>query len=212
MKRAVLLGAIALLVLAFKMLPWWAGVALVVGLGLAAKYLLVGVFKNFAMRMLTAKSVVLAGAGIQLHHVEAALAPKFDETFEEDDDERLEREALQYRYLDVSVDVPNASESCVLRESDEDEEDEEKVPACGFSHWEPGELMVVRADATPGFSEEEDSVGELFGVEIREGDAWVSFDGKVVGSQRLRLHVGFQPGTKQFRFRYYAEILKQLPA
>ena len=197
MKKLVVLAVVAALAAAFTFLPWWAGVALVVGLGLAAKLLIGTVFRRFFVGMFEAKSAVLRGASARLHAVSVAPEPKrdFDDDFVDEDVQEIDDAPRDYRYIDVTIEVP---------ERDAESGD------CGMMLWEPEELMVVPSDAKPGRDfEDEHDFADVHSVEMMEGGDWVMLEGeKVFGTQRVRLHVGVTPGVDEFRLRYYFEVLR----
>jgi hypothetical protein len=201
MKKLVALAIVAAVVAVFKLLPWWAGVGLVVVLGISAKLLIGTVFKRFFLGMFETKSAALRGASARLHAITEAPEPKpdFDDDFDDEDDEDpIERTPRLWRYIDVSIDVPE-------RSADSDQ--------CGMTMWEPGELMIVEPSAKAGKATDlegfDDDLGEVHSVDVMQGGSWVALDGdKVLGSQRLRLHVGVRPGVDEFKLRYYFEILK----
>ena len=86
-----------------------------------------------------------------------------------------------------------------------------------FSHWEPGELVLVSPSARPGAEHlldddaDDDEVGENEELRIWDVQEWQEDEeGKYAGAQRLRLLVGLQPEVREFRLRYYFEILGEV--
>lgn len=222
MKKLIALGVVAAVIAAFKFLPWWAGVGLVVGLVLGAKWLVKTLFGRFFMGLFEMKSQVLRGASARVHGISEAPEPKRDlddlDAEDLDDADELEATPRAWRYVDVTIEVPGSPdggapiEPAILSD-DEVEEDEEGADECGMHYWEPEELMIVRPDAKPGkaglLDDDDDEIGEVDSADIWQDGAWVPLEGqKVRGTQRVRLHVGVEPGCDAFKLRYYFEILK----
>jgi hypothetical protein len=87
------------------------------------------------------------------------------------------------------------------------------VGARGVERWRPEDLALVAPGAHPGRPEEDDEVGWLIGVQVRRNGVLEPADGRpLYGPQRLRLHVAFRPGARQFHFRYYLELLQRVSA
>ena len=204
MKKLIALGVLAAVVAALKVVPWWAGVGLVVALGASAKFLIGRVFRNAALGLFETKSAVLRGASARLHAITEAPEPKpdFGDDFDfegDDDGDALEALPRVWRYVDVTVEVP--------------EHDGSSDCAMAMTMWEPDELMIVDPSARSGKAKDlegfDDEVGDVHQVHVMQGGNWVPLEGdKVVGSQRLRLHVGVKPGVDGFKLRYYFEVLR----
>jgi len=83
-------------------------------------------------------------------------------------------------------------------------------PAKGsFTHWEPGELRLVRPEATAKDIEkdtDDDNLCVVHNLEVFQDGKFQRDDGlKFAGPIRLRLHVGLKPEIKRAKFRYYFE-------
>lgn len=202
MKKLIALGFVAAIIAAFKFLPLWAGVGTTVALGLLTKLLNAVVFNRFTVGIFEAKSAALRGARARLHGITAAPGPKreFDDEF---DDEELnagvgiEPTPRVWRYIDVTIEVPVPDKNA-----------QDRV----MTMWEPGELTIVEPEAKSGKAIDlegfDADLGVLHSVDAMQGGSWVPLEGdRVLGSQRLRLHVGVRPGADQFKLRYYFEIL-----
>ena len=213
MKKLIALGFVAALVAAFKLLPWWAGVGLLVGLGLGAKFLAGRLFERFAMGMFKAKSSALAGASATLHGIQLAQAPKVESYDDDEDweDDEVEMAPRVYRYLDVTI-TPKGSEGLGTRISEDSDEDIEEIQnsCAGFTMWDPDELILVKPDAQEGLDEDsEEEIGSIVDVALYEDGNWIPYEGnKLFGSHRVRLHVAVDEGHDQFKLKYYFEILK----
>ena len=88
----------------------------------------------------------------------------------------------------------------------------QEVTGEGFRHWEPGDLAIVSPASKPaktfGPDDEEEAIGEVFDVSIwhPERQEFCEDDMcKYHGPQRLRMHVGVEPGHDRLSFRYYFE-------
>jgi hypothetical protein len=204
----LLLVLVVLLIVAFKLLPWYVLVGLVVVLALSAKFL--GrwlVFQLFLMPF-KAKGSVLRGATATVHSVEPAPPPP--------------REMLGY-----DPDVPE-------EEGEEAVEEEEEPPrpalprewywltvtiapqpkVGGFQHWEPGELRLILPETRP-MSDDEDDTCEVHDIEIEEEGVFRNDEGyKIHGTHKLRMRLAVRPGTPRLRFMYYFETFGnvELPA
>lgn len=193
----LLAAQVALTVALYQAIGWWALVA-VAALNVVAGPLLVKrALKALFMMPFKAKGAVLRGASAVVHSVEPAAAPVREEGDEDDEDDEEEPEgARDYFYVDVTV-APRPAEG-------------------PFSHWEPGELVLVRPGAKAIPDDEDDGeVGSVGEVLVWDGESFAEDDpGKYQGEQRLRLHVAVVPGTRRAQFRYYFEIFGdvELPA
>jgi hypothetical protein len=195
MKRLVVLLVLAGLGLAFKLLPWWGSLALVAGLVVAGKLLGGRLLERVALSLFKAKGAALAGARARVHAILPAPPHKSaDEPASEARDEGLEAEPLNWRWIDLTIEVAEAAG--------------EKTP---FSLWDPRELMLVSPATKPGRALVRDTstLGEIHGVELWQDGAWVALDGKLAGTQRVRLHASAPRGVDRFKLRYYFELLEK---
>jgi len=210
-KLFIAFGVVAAAGAAFKFLPWWAGVGVGIALGLAAKLLLGTLFKRRFIGMFEMKSAVLRGAAATLHSITPASEPKpdFEDEFADFDVdsgvEPLAATVLSWRYIDVTIDL-----------ADRPSEGSSDSMTGSMTMWEPSELLLVeptaRSGKAPNIDRFGDELGEIQSVDIMQGGNWVPLEGdRVIGSQRLRLHVGVPPTSDAFKLRYYFEVLKNAP-
>jgi hypothetical protein len=144
---------------------------------------------------------VLKDATAEIHGVTRAEAPPVDEPdpeIEEDLSEEekeeyrrsLDREPHDYWHVDVTI-TPS--------------------PSVGkFTHWEPGELMIVAEDKVVSLDgdneDDETGIGYVNDLDVWLENKWTKDEGfKFQGPMRLRLRVGMRPGTRSFKFQYYFE-------
>lgn len=187
MKRLIVIAVIACLAAAVRYLPWWASTGLIVATPMLAWMLFKRAVKQFFLGAFTAKSAVLAGATAQIRSIRPA-SPFKPEDEDEDPFDGLE-EPHHWVSIDLDVTVPETT-------------------ASPMSFWDPAELALVAEGADPEDFESDESVGEVYGAEVMENGAWINVDGKIAGSQRLRLHAAARDGIDRFRLRYYFELLK----
>jgi hypothetical protein len=192
MKRLILLGVVAAGIAVVKLLPWWAGLAVLIGLVLAAKLFAGRLLKRFFMGLFKAKGAALAGADATLHGITAAQPPKPDPDDEGGGGE-LEQGPLRWVHIDLTVHVPDDNTG--------------KTP---FRLWDPHELCLVPVDTKPGPPDEDgdEDLGTIAGAEVHDNGSWVTAEGKLEGSHRIRLHAGVKPGVQHFKLRYYFEIIE----
>ncbi len=188
--RLIPILLLAGVVAAFKVLPWWGSVALLVGLGLCVKLFAWRLLKGLMLGAFRAKGAALAGADATLHAITHATPPK-PGADDSQDDEMETSGTLRWVHIDLTVHVPENNSS--------------KTP---FRLWDAGELSIVPVDAKAGPPEDEDSLGTIAGVELFRDGSWVTLDEKLEGSQRIRLHAGMKPDVQYFKLRYYFEIVE----
>ena len=191
MKRLVPILLLAAVAALFKLLPWWASLAGVVGLGLCLKLFAWKLIEKLMLGAFKAKGAALAGADCTLHGITRAEPRKPDAEGGDDADEMEQHGPLRWVHIDLTVHVPQDNGS--------------KTP---FRLWDPDELQLVPVDAKPGPPPDgEGSVGTIAGVELYQDGHWVTVDEKLEGSQRIRLHAGVHAGVEFFKLRYYFEVL-----
>jgi hypothetical protein len=79
-----------------------------------------------------------------------------------------------------------------------------KPPSGRFTHWEPGELRLVRPEAKA--DDTRDDACEIQAVEIFQEGSFCKDEGwKFEGPQRLRLLFRVLPEMKKLKFKYYFE-------
>jgi len=193
MRRLVPILLLAAVVAMFKLLPWWASVAAVVGLGVCLKLFAWKLIEKLMLGAFKAKGAALAGADATLHAITRAEPFKLPADSGEDDGEELEQHGpLRWVHIDLTVHVP--------------EDNSSRTP---FRLWDPDELSLVPVDAKPGPPPDgEESVGRIAGVELYQDGNWVTLDEKLEGTQRIRLHAGVRAGVEFFKLRYYFEVLE----
>ena len=192
MRRLIPILLLAAVVAVFKLLPWWASVAVVVGLGLCLKLFAWKLIEKLMLGAFKAKGAALAGADATLHGITRTEPPKPDADGAEDREDIDPHPPLRWVHIDLTVHVPEGNSS--------------RTP---FRLWDPGELSLVPVDAKPGPPPDgEPSVGEIAGVELHQDGSWVTVDEKLEGTQRIRLHAGVHAGVEFFKLRYYFEVLE----
>lgn len=194
MLRLLLLALFIALVVAVKLLPWWAtagGLLLIAVLG-----------KLFAGRLVTsalsapfrAKGKVLAGATVEVHEIAAASPPRPERPDGDDagDDDAEATAATADRWFRIDLTV-------------------RPKPATGpFTLWEPGELELV--DARTVSDEPGDGAIAIAELELDHDGTFREDEGeKVPGSLRLRLKAGVAKDVTRLRLRYYFETLGEIP-
>lgn len=199
----VLVLAMVLAVVAFNLWGVW-GLLGVIGMGVLSLFglkLMVGVFlKKLFTAPFQMKGAVLRDAGLEVHSVTPAAPPAVPgaEAGEEEAEEAPAAEALAWYHLDVTV-TP-------------------REPRGGFTHWEPGELVLAGPEAkgSEGLDDlQEDDACQVEEVRIwRDGQWQPDEEYKYPGPQRLRLLVGAPPDQRRARLRYYFEVFGwiELPA
>jgi hypothetical protein len=190
-RRLAVLGLLAGLGAAFTLLPWWGSLALLVALAVGARFAGGRVVRHLLIGAFRAKGAVLAGARARIHSI--LPAPPYEREDEAEGAEGLEGEPRTWRWIDLTIEVPGRDPG----------------KAGPFSLWDPSELMIVSPETRSGeaLMEDTSSIGEIHGVEVWDGGAWVALDGKLCGTQRLRLHASAPRGVERFKLRYYFELI-----
>jgi len=196
----VIVALVALAVAAVRYLPWW-GIALaLVGVYLAVRFglklVVLRVLQSAFMIPFKAKGAVLRGALAEVHAVEPARPPA--EHVAEDE------VAVAVGNADAGANLPQ-----VLVPRDYYRVDVTITPrATGgpFVLWEPGELMLIPADAKAGLHDPDDG-SPVEDVRVIAGDrSGDESDGKYQGPLRVHLLFGLRPGgARVYKFRYYFE-------
>jgi hypothetical protein len=135
------------------------------------------------------KGKALAGAQVTVHGIRPADAPEIpkDEYEGEAEEDEATDAAYNWHYLDVTI-TPQPATG-------------------GFTHWEPGELVLVGMDASPKDIDEEEAVSRIADCRVFQDGKFCEDEGyKYPGPQRLELHVGVKPGVRALQFRYYFEL------
>jgi len=180
---------------AFKNLPWWQTVALVVGLLVVAKLAAARLFTWALSIPFKWKGAVLRGATVQVHSITPAAPPsKMPEADGASDSEsKQESSARDHFLLDVTV-TPNA-------------------PPGKFTQWGPNEVQLVKPESRVrlhGASDEDDAC-EVKRIEVEDEGQFKEDEGfAYAGPRRLKLLLAVQPGTSRLKFRYYFEEFGEL--
>jgi tetratricopeptide (TPR) repeat protein len=175
--------------------PIWLGAGIIVAY-FALKFLIGAAFLKLFSAPFKMKGKALAGATCTMHGFEWTEKPvhehddegdsdeDYGEDFEDDDDEP--EVPLRYVWLDVTITPQERSE--------------------GFTHWEPGELMLAPADLKfNGLDNLESCYGaEDVRLANEQGDM-DDEDGKYAGPQRIKLLFGIPKDKSNFTLAYYFE-------
>lgn len=166
----------------FQYVPLWLGVGFIVAyfvIRLAMGKLFVYLF-SIPFRM---KGRALSGATAELHAVQWAEKPKHAAN---DDEEESRKGPLRYAWLDVTITPPHRSQ--------------------GFTHWEPGELMVAPTTTRIRNLDDMDKCFRVHDIKIVADGQETDDEGfKFHGPQRLKMLAEFPPDTSRLKFVYYAE-------
>jgi hypothetical protein len=195
----ILIVLIILAVLAIKYLPWWALIILLVGGGLGLQWVVKYGLKQAFLLPFKAKGQVLKGAAVQVHNVQPTHMPTAQQDVDSHPgavaDQRARYHQLKWYTVDVSI-APQQVESAVP-----------------FSAWDPSNLLfVVPGQKVKSLADLADHpVSEIHNYEIYQTNRFQSdAEGKHLGSQRLKFHVGIEPGISTLQFRYYLELFGQV--
>lgn len=220
MFKVLLVVLLILIVLAIKFLPLWGSLLFIAAVFFGGKWLIARSLRNLFVKPFLMKGAVLRGATATVHAITPAPAPEppsmealpavdgvpalasdedDDEADDEDWDEEYIPEALQEPRDWYTVDVTITPQ-----------------PTTGeFTLWEPGDLVLVPADAVvrPDLDDEiDEEQAYLYDLLVWEGGAFrVDEAGKYGGEQRLELHVGLTAeAARRQKFRYYFESFGEL--
>jgi len=180
--RFALLCVILLGMYGGNLSPWigWGIIILYFGIKFA--------IRHFFQRLLTmpfaTKGKVLCNATAQVHGYTWTDKPENDEYV--DDDEGL---SLRYAWIDISITPPEITEETQ-----------------GFTHWEPGELMICPRWHKIRKVTDLDVCLQVEDVKFIEGEGVVGDDDKCLGKQRVKLLIGIPEEQTTFSFVYYMEV------
>lgn len=211
----ILLVLLVIAVLVIKFTPWYVSVGLAILLFFGGKFLIKKIIYNIFTAPFKMKGQVLHEASAKVNGIKPTEMPdpsakpeksEDDDEDEEDDDEdeededdkeEMERQLKDFKSrtwfnLDVTI-TPR--------------------PATGeFTHWEPGELLLVPIDKdTSNIADDDDDADDEGVCIIHDEKIWSdgSFvedeDCKYGGEQRLQLTIGVKPGAGKLKFQYYFE-------
>lgn len=215
--RILVVGALTLMIGGiqsfFGEAIWWLALLTAAALYYGESFLVKRAFMQLVLTPFKMKGAVLRGAEAVVHSVSPADPPAPRKS-------RVSGEA-----------APDAeAESAAEGESGDDADDDEGVdpddlvaghayylidatitprPSNGkFTHWEPGELVIVDENAPPEETDKSDDEdkGRIHRIELFEDGKFVRDQGmKVAGPFRLRIHAGMPPQILRGKFRYYFE-------
>lgn len=202
------MAVVALSIGAFKLLGLWAivvvPVALLLTLGIGTKLFGERIFTRILSAPFKAKGAALRDATVEIHDVRAAAEPIAPEAGEHEDADDSDEPApepvpgMRYYWLDATI-QPSPS-----------------APG-PFSHWEPGELLLVKPGTDPmkDGDDDGDAPCTILRVRVAEDGTLQDDEGmKYPGRQRLELGIGVHPGVNELQFQYYFETFGRvvLPA
>ena len=213
MFRIILVLILIAAILAFKFLPWYVLVALVVLMVFGLKFFGRKLFEWLFSLPFRAKGAALRNATVAVHFIVPCAAPERppeesradqnghgDEDPDDEDPDAhkrlngaVEPELIVPRnYYRVEATITPASKKQL------------------FDHWEIGELRLVPPDYDP-FKCQEDEACPVESLEVQLEGAFTPDDGyKLMGPQRLRFVVGVRPGVSKMKFNYYFEKFGEL--
>lgn len=164
-------------------IPLWLGIGLLV-FYFGIKLLIGAAITRLFSAPFKMKGKVLAGAECTLHGFEWTDGPPSPE--DDSDDEAAPQEPLRYVWLDVTI-TPQPATS-------------------GFTHWEPGELMLAPADFKLKDLDSLESCYQVYDSRMMlDGIETEDEEGKYTGPQRVKLLVGVPENERAFKFVYYFE-------
>ena len=180
--KPVRLGALLLIAagMYFGYVPYWLGGGLIVAY-FAIKYAIARAFFWLFSLPFKMKGKALAGATVELHGYEWTGKP---ETDSHDDDEPAHAQPMRYAWIDVTISPP--------------------VRTQGFSHWEPGELMIAPATTKVRNLDDMDKCFRIHELKyIVDGQVIDDEGNKVNGPHRLKLLAEFPANATNMKFVYY---------
>ncbi|NUM56906.1 MAG: hypothetical protein HUU46_25025 [Candidatus Hydrogenedentes bacterium] len=184
--KPIRLGILILLVVGmyFQYVPYWLGGGLIAAYFLI-KFALGKAFVALFSIPFKMKGKALAGATVELHGIEWSEKPKDADTDDDEDEPKKPKPPLRYAWLDVTITPP--------------------VRTQGFTHWEPGELMVAPSTIKIKKLDDMDKCFRIHSVKfITDGREEQDDEGyKVRGPQRIKLLAEFPADAKAIKFYYY---------
>ena len=170
----------------FGRIPYWLGGGLV-----AAYFLIKLVMRAAIYRLFTIpfkmKGQALEDATVEMHGFEWTEKPASTSSDDEDEEVEGPRAPLRYACLDVTI-TP-------------------LVRPRGFTHWEPGELVLASANKKVRGLDDLDTCHRIHAVKfITDGQERDDEGYKVHGPQRLKVLAGLPEGETEFKFVYYTEV------
>lgn len=205
---AVLVAFMALAVLAIQKLGLWAipvGVLVLVALPFLLRVFLRKAFNRFLMGLFGAKGAGLRNATVHVRTIEPASAPQKNptppNTDADMDGEPAGKDDESFVERDLGGPVVYWMVDATIRPSAKNEG--------GFSHWEPGELRLIRSGSKP--MDDDTDVGHVEEVQVLQDGKWIVDEGmKYGGEQTLRLLLAVKEGVRDAELAYYFESLAKL--
>lgn len=198
MLKLILLVLLVAVVVAVKLLPWWALLGGLVALVVFGKLYGARLLRRVLVQPFLMKSRVLRGAQALVHDVRDEEPPPVEVSVDAEADEPVAPEEPR-RHVCIEVTITPTAQGGT------------------FTHWEPGEMRLVplevrREDPLADDSgDPEADISELGAIEVFEDGAWRKDEGeKFVGPMRVRFHVALVPGFERLKFRYYFEDFGEL--
>jgi hypothetical protein len=177
--------ALLLLIVAgmyFQYVPYWLGGGLIAGYFII-KFAIGRLFVKLFSIPFKMKGKPLDGADVTYHGHAWTAAPKKSEG-EDDEEDTKPKKPLRYAWLDITI-TP-------------------KPRTQGFTHWEPGEIMVAPKSVKVRGLDDMDKCYGIHEVRIIEDGKEMQDEGyKLAGPRRIRCLVGVPEGETDFRFFYY---------
>lgn len=173
-------------------LPWWGGLALLVGLAAVAlwlKFVFPRRIEKIVRDAVLEMGSALKDARVTVHSATAVAAPKSPSPYdldEEDenyveglDDQLWEEEGYSYYLIDATIE-----------------------PADANALWDPTALAVVPADYVPGDEVElSEDLGGLHSAEVYTNGRFQPLkEGEIAGSRRLRMLFAVREGIRAVKF------------
>lgn len=139
------------------------------------------------------KGKALAGATAELHGFQWAEKPKDADAGDDEDEPRNVKEPLRYAWLDVTI-TPQPRSS-------------------GFTHWEPGEIMIAPGTLKVRKLDDMDKCFRVYDIKIVGEDGQEQEDEgyKFHGPQHLKMLAEFPESAKSLKFFYYGYGFGDLP-
>lgn len=159
----------------------------------ALKFIFGAALKSLFSIPFKMKGKALAGATAELHGFQWAGRPKEADAGEDEDEPRKVKEPLRYAWLDVTI-TPQPRSS-------------------GFTHWEPGEIMIAPGTLKVRKLDDMDKCFRVYDIKIigEDGQEQVDEGYKFHGPQRLKMLAEFPESAKSLKFFYYGYGFGDLP-
>ncbi|MFA6242587.1 MAG: tetratricopeptide repeat protein [Candidatus Hydrogenedentales bacterium] len=189
-KPVRLFALVALVVgMYFGYVPYWLGGGLIVAY-FAVKYAIrAAIYRLFSLPF-KMKGKALAGATVELHGHAWTEAPAKGAGNDDDDKEQVKSKPAQpmrFAWIDVTITPP--------------------VRTTGFTHWEPGELMIASAHTKIRGLDDMEKCHRIHAVKfLVDGQEQDDEGYKVGGPQRIKVLAELPMGEAEFKFVYYGEV------